>query len=80
MGRFGLQVDPKSFEIMRDMVPQLNELPKERLSEEWKKLLLKSPQPSLGLQVAMDLGLIHAMHSELAALPLTPQDPTWHPE
>lgn len=79
-GRFGFTVEQESFEIMAQMVPQLEELPKERLNEEWKKLLLKSEKPSIGLALGMELGLFHQLHPEFVRLLNTPQDPRWHPE
>lgn len=80
VGRFGLSIDPASAELMRQMVPQLAELPKERIGEEWKKLLLKSEKPSLGLAAGMALGVFHQLHPEFPPLAKTPQDPEWHPE
>jgi len=80
IGRFGLEIDEESFSIMKSMLPQLNELPKERLAEEWKKLLLKSPKPSLGLQAGLNLGVWQEMNPELVELNKTEQEPKWHPE
>lgn len=80
VARFGLSIDPASAELMRQMVPQLKELPKERIGEEWKKLLLKSAKPSLGLAAGMALGVWHQLHPEFPPLAQTPQDPAWHPE
>jgi len=80
IGRFGLELDEDSARIIREMAPQLKELPKERIGEEWKKLLLKSPKPSLGLAAGMGLGVFHELHVELPPLVETKQDPEWHPE
>ncbi len=78
--RFGLTADEDSKRVMRAMVPSLRELPKERFLDEWRKLLLQAPQPSIGLRLGMELGVFHALYPQFAALPDTPQDPTWHPE
>lgn len=78
--RFGLTADEASKGVMRAMVPSLRELPKERFLDEWRKLLLQAPQPSVGLRLGMELGVFHALYPPFAALPDTPQDPTWHPE
>jgi len=53
--------------------------PRERLWEEWKKLLLQGVKPSLGLQFLSDCGWLR-FYPELAALQGCEQDPLWHPE
>ncbi|MBN2017417.1 MAG: CCA tRNA nucleotidyltransferase [Candidatus Cloacimonetes bacterium] len=80
IARFDLVVELKSFSLMKKMVPCLSELPKERIQMEWKKLLLKSMKPSLGLKTMLDLGIIERYHSELFELNRTEQDSLWHPE
>ncbi|MBT6691591.1 HD domain-containing protein [Candidatus Parcubacteria bacterium] len=80
IGRFGLQLDPDSAKIIQEMTPELKELPKERIFEEWKKLLLKSSKPSLGLAAGMTLGVFKELHPEFPPLAKTEQDPEWHPE
>jgi tRNA nucleotidyltransferase (CCA-adding enzyme) len=79
-GRFDLKPDPESAEVMKGMASQLKELPKERIFEEYKKLLLKSPRPSKGLEVGMDLGVFKELYPLFEKLRETPQDPKWHPE
>ncbi len=79
-GRFNLTPDAKTLEVMRALSPKLTELPSERLFEEWKKLLLKSEKPSVGLQLAKDAGVLAAVHPEFLPLEETEQDPRWHPE
>ena len=78
--RLHLKVDPASFELMRQMSPLLKFLPKERIQEEFKKLFLKSDKPSIGLQLAMDIGVLREIAPELNLLNDIPQDPLWHPE
>jgi len=80
IGRFGLSVDDRTAQIMREMRSELKHLPKERIREEWVKLFLKSKKPSLGLQAAMEWGIFHEMHPEIIDLTTTSQDPQWHPE
>lgn len=63
--RFGLEVDPESMQIMQEMVPRLSEISKERFLIEWKKLMLKSEKPSIGLELAMALGALAQVHPEL---------------
>ncbi|MBF0278989.1 MAG: HD domain-containing protein [SAR324 cluster bacterium] len=76
-GRFSFQIAPETVELCRGL--DLNELPKERLFEEFKKLLLKADRPSLGLEAAKMLGVLEYF-PELEALINVPQDPQWHPE
>ena len=80
IGRFGLEVDKDSVPILQEMAPLVKDLSKERILEEWKKLLLKSEKPSLGLAAAMNLGILREIHPELPPLRETPQEPEWHPE
>ena len=80
IARFDLAVDLKSFSLMQKTVPSLAELPKERIQEEWKKLLLKAMKPSLGLKTMLDLGIIERYYPELFKLTDTEQDHLWHPE
>ncbi len=80
IGRFGMSISPGDVKLMTEMSTELSHLPKERIGEEWKKLLLKSEKPSLGLLAASSFGILEQLHNELAILELTPQEPQWHPE
>jgi len=80
IGRFGLTLTEESAGLIKTMTSDLKELPQERILEEWKKLLLKSVRPSLGLKAAMDLDIFKELHSEFLPLKDTPQDEKWHPE
>ncbi len=76
--RFGFTVEDRTANIIRAM--ELHALPKERIGEEWAKMLLKSERPSVGLAVARDLKIIEKLHPELHALIGVEQEPEWHPE
>lgn len=80
--RLECELDPKSFIILRDMVQrgELETLSKERITDEWKKLLLKADRPSLGFELMKKLGVINRFFPELAPLETTPQELEWHPE
>lgn len=56
--RFELSIDKKLFELCKEMVSNqmLNELPKERIFEEIKKLVLKSNRPSIGFELLKKFG------------------------
>ena len=80
IGRFGLHADDETSAFMRSMRSDLRALARERFKEEWEKLFLRSRKPSLGLSKAMDIGIFHELHPEVVELPVTPQEPAWHPE
>ena len=80
VGRFGLELDEETEKVLKEMIPQLSELPKERLGEEWRKLLLKSEKPSLGLSLGMNLGILKEIHPEFLPLVKTFQNIEWHME
>jgi len=77
-GRFDFGLDLETIKIARDV--DIAELPKERIGEEWMKLLLKSERPSIGLEAMRWLGVIDKLHPELRALIDVPQNPEYHPE
>ncbi len=77
-GRFNYQVDPATAELCRNL--DLTELAPERIGEEWVKLMTKSERPSVGLEVARQLGILEQLHPELAVLDQIEQEPDWHPE
>jgi tRNA nucleotidyltransferase (CCA-adding enzyme) len=56
--RFNLEIEQDLFLTCRDMVSKnmLDELPKERVFEEIKKLLLKSQRPSIGFKLLKEFG------------------------
>ncbi len=82
VARMEMHIEPSSLKLMREMVLRgdMAELPKERITEEIKKLLLKAPRPSLGLEAARSIGLTEHYMPELHAMINVPQEPEWHPE
>jgi tRNA nucleotidyltransferase (CCA-adding enzyme) len=79
--RFDLTLHKTTFNICKNMVEQnlLEELPKERVFEEFKKLFLKSNKPSKGLTLLKELGILKYF-PELKALDGCIQDKEYHPE
>ena len=75
--RFEFKIATETLELCQTL--DLQELPKERLFEEFKKLFLKAKRPSIGLKAARDSGVLK-FFPELRALIDVPQDPEWHPE
>ena len=75
--RFSLTLDDASRTICR-AIP-LDDLPAERIWGEFEKLL-GAPRPSIGLALALDLGVVERLFPELHALVGCVQEPEWHPE
>ncbi|OGR84241.1 MAG: hypothetical protein A2901_06835 [Elusimicrobia bacterium RIFCSPLOWO2_01_FULL_54_10] len=78
--RFEFAIDPETVRLCQSVAPTLKELSQERIGDEWKKLLLKSKKPSIGLEAVKSLGVSKVIHPELDALADCPQEPEWHPE
>jgi tRNA nucleotidyltransferase (CCA-adding enzyme) len=77
IARFGLNVAPETLNVCRGMT--MEDLPAERLFEEWKKLLLKGTNMSAALTFLRDSTWLRYF-PELEALVGCEQDKTWHPE
>jgi tRNA nucleotidyltransferase (CCA-adding enzyme) len=75
--RFEFALDPDTAALCR-AVP-LDDLPAERVWGEVEKLLYAA-RPSLGLRLALDLGVVDRLLPELRPLVGCPQEPEWHPE
>lgn len=76
--RFEFQLDPATAALCRTI--PLDDLPSERIRGELEKLLLQAQRPSIGLQLALALGVIDRLFPEIKALVDCPQEPEWHPE
>lgn len=75
--RLEFDVAQETIELCRAL--DLAELPRERMEEEWRKLLLHGRAPSRGLRFLKASGALR-FFPELLALDGCPQDPEWHPE
>jgi tRNA nucleotidyltransferase (CCA-adding enzyme) len=76
--RFEFSLEAATAELCRRI--RLDDLPSERIWGELEKLLLTARRPSIGLRLALELGVIDALFPELKALVGCPQEPEWHPE
>jgi tRNA nucleotidyltransferase (CCA-adding enzyme) len=76
--RFGLEMEPAT-RALSSRIP-LDDLPAERVWGEIEKLLLVAERPSVGFELALELGVIDRLFPELKALVGCPQEPEWHPE
>lgn len=77
--RKGAEVSPNTLQLCRSIIEEFEHLPKERVFEEWRKLLLKAKTPSLGLEFLRESGWL-SHFPELEALIGCEQNPEWHPE
>jgi tRNA nucleotidyltransferase (CCA-adding enzyme) len=80
VARFELEPDPRLLEVSRSVRHTLQELPGERLWEEWVKLLLKGKRPSRGLRFLHDARALEVLFPEIQAMVGCQQEPDWHPE
>lgn len=77
VARYGWRIAPETGALCRQL--DLSELPTERIEGEWRRMLVESAHPGLGLLAMEEVGALHEL-PELTALRGTPQDPIWHPE
>ncbi|KPL20047.1 MAG: polynucleotide adenylyltransferase [candidate division Zixibacteria bacterium SM23_81] len=77
VARFDLEVAPETIALSRTI--ESEGLARERIFDEWRKLILKGIRPSRGLSFLLDCGWIR-YYPELESLVGCPQDPGWHPE
>ena len=76
--RFDLQIEEATKSLCRGIA--LDDLPAERIWGEVEKLVLRAARPSVGFELAHELGVVERLFPELAALVGCPQEPEWHPE
>lgn len=77
--RFALSIHDDTVARCRRLADELATLPRERLWEETKKLLVKATWPSIGLAALRTTGAL-PLFPELLALVGCPQEAEWHPE
>ena len=76
--RFEFTLDDATAALCRSI--PLDDLPAERVWGELEKLLLAAERPSIGLALALDLGVVDTILPELKPLVGCEQEPDWHPE
>tara|TARA_B100000965_G_scaffold406557_1_gene446114 strand:- start:973 stop:2391 length:1419 start_codon:yes stop_codon:yes gene_type:complete len=77
IARFELTIAPETLDLCKRITPET--LSKERIFDEWAKLILRGIQPSLGLKFLSACGWIQYF-PEIEAMIGCEQDPRWHPE
>lgn len=75
VARFNLTIDKDTMELLKTI--DVTSLPKERIYEEYKKMLLKAKKPSLGLKVLKEINLLHPLLKNLIGCK---QKAEFHPE
>ena len=80
--RFNYELADETFTLCKQMVSSgmLDELAKERVYEEFKKLLIKSSKPSMGFKLMSKLDIIEKYFPELYSIIGVAQSKQWHPE
>jgi tRNA nucleotidyltransferase (CCA-adding enzyme) len=76
--RLKFDIAPETVELCRSI--DVTDLPKERIWDEFEKLLLLADEPSIGLKWLYDLRVCEQIFPELQSLVGVPQEPAWHPE
>ena len=76
--RFEFTLDERTAALCRTI--PLDDLPAERVWGEIEKLLIQAARPSIGLALALELGVIDHLLPELKPLVGCEQEPDWHPE
>ena len=76
--RFEFRLDDATAALCR-AIP-LDDLPAERVWGEIDKLLMQAARPSIGLALALDLGVVPRLLPELVPLVGCEQEHEWHPE
>ena len=74
----GFSIDPDIYDISKTI--DLAGLSIERVNEEFFRILLESPMPSVGLEELFMLDALHQLFPELYRLTLSIQDSIFHPE
>jgi len=79
LARKARKVDPATKQLIRQLAPLYSMVAKERVQEEFNKLLLKARKPSIGLHLLRQTGGLE-WFPELAAQINAPQRPDYHAE
>jgi len=76
----GFRIDDATLAAVSKHAEWLDTVSVERVSVEFSRLLCESPQPSAGLNLLLETGLLARFLPEVAALHGTAQPPRFHPE
>jgi tRNA nucleotidyltransferase (CCA-adding enzyme) len=76
--RFEFEMEPSTRELCSRI--ELDDLPSERIWGEIEKLMVQANRPSIGWQLALQLGVLDRLFPDVKALVGCEQEPEWHPE
>jgi tRNA nucleotidyltransferase (CCA-adding enzyme) len=79
VSRFGFEMESRTVEFCRNILPEFATLSAERIGGEWEKWSVKGVFPGKGLQLLKTTGWVTCF-PELASLIDVPQNPVYHPE
>ena len=77
--RYRFRLEEKTEAAIRQMGDTLHKISRERIRDELEKILL-GPDPSMGIRMLADLGLLAVILPELDELRGVEQSPVYHPE
>lgn len=63
--QFGFQIDENTLEGIKDSIPVASQISMERIRDEFMKMLLNSPKPSVGIDLMRECGLLSIFMPEL---------------
>ncbi len=78
ISRFEMMPNEELDKVCKEM--DIAAVSRERIEEEFKKLLLRSKRPSSAIRWLQSIGRLQEILPELAATVGVPQNPQWHPE
>lgn len=78
IARFDMRPDEQLDALCRHM--DIAHVSRERIEQEFAKMMLRSQRPSLGIRWLHDIGRLNEVLPELAATIGVPQSKHWHPE
>ncbi|KUG02697.1 trna nucleotidyltransferase [hydrocarbon metagenome] len=76
--RFSFRIADETCKLMKNI--DLSGIPRERIYEEFRKLLLEPKNPSIGFRYMQQMGILDTMHPLLAQMVGCLQEPRHHPE
>lgn len=77
--RFGYEIDPDTFQSVRELAPQIHQVSRERLRDELTKMLTEG-QARRAFELLDETGLLHEVIPEIEKMKGVQQPPQYHPE
>lgn len=77
--RFGYEIEPRTFEAIRRLAPQIHQVSRERVRDELTKMLIEG-QAKRAFELLDSTGLLHEVLPEIEAMKGVEQPPQFHPE